>query len=271
MQEMKKETQLLRTLLEDHESPLGKKFGYFLIGLILLSTFMFVLETTSLKQQYASIFHTFDIFAMSVFTLEYVLRIMVHRRKWRVILSPLGLIDLFVLLSFYITYLNFTVLRGFRVLRILQVLKIIRYSEVVVAFAKAFRHYKNEVLIFFIVFGMSLLISSTGMYYLEGNVNPGYATIPDSLWWTVVTVTTLGYGNIVPITAGGKFLTTFIVMGGLGSIAIMTAVVTKVFMDHFFGKRQLKCKACKYPNHDFDAMFCKKCGNELLHTAVVDK
>lgn len=262
-QNMKKIKIFLEDLLESHDSKVGRFFGYFLLTVILLSTLVFVLETTTLERDYGPWFHAFDLFAIVVFTFEYISRIWIARDKKKAAFSLLGIIDLLVLISFYTTFSIFSFMRGFRVLRILQVLKIVRYSEVVIAFVKAFRHYKNEMNIFLVVFGMSLLLSSSGMYYLEKADNPNFTTIPDSLWWTIVTVSTLGYGDVVPVTAGGKFLTAIIVMGGLASIAILTAVVTKVFMDHFFGKRKLKCVYCHYPNHDYDAHFCKNCGGGL--------
>lgn len=253
----------LNDLLEQPDSPRGRVFGYFLLFLILGATLVFVLETTALKRDYGTLFHVFDLFAMAVFTFEYFARIFIARKKWKAVFSPLGIIDLIVLLSFYAAFANLAILRGLRVFRILQVLKIIRYSEVTISFFKAFRHYRNEVNIFLVVFSMALLLSASGMYYLERSTNPYFSTIPDSLWWTVVTVSTLGYGDVVPVTAGGKFLTAIVVLGGLASIAIMTALVTKVFMDHFFGKKSRVCIRCHYPRHDHDAKFCKNCGAVL--------
>jgi voltage-gated potassium channel len=83
------------------------------------------------------------------------------------------------------------------------------------------------------------------------------------MWWTIVTITTVGYGDVVPITVAGKILAVILIFIGLASIAIMTAVLTKVFIDHFFGKRLHHCEMCHFPHHDHDAKFCKNCGNQL--------
>ena len=110
---------------------------------------------------------------------------------------------------------------------------------------------------------IGLLFSSTGMYYLEHIENPEINTLVDSIWWAIVTMTTVGYGDIVPVTIGGKAMAGVVMLMGLALIAILTAIVTKMFMDHFFGKRYHVCTKCNYPRHDFDANHCKNCGNQL--------
>ena len=119
----------------------------------------------------------------------------------------------------------------------------------------------------FRIFGVSLIVAlvigASGLYYMEKDVNPKLDTIPDAMWWSVVTVSTVGYGDVVPITWGGKILAGIMMFMGLGVIAIFTAIVTKMFIDHFFGKRNHTCHYCHYPRHDFDAKFCKNCGNRL--------
>ncbi|MCF7812395.1 ion transporter [Candidatus Gracilibacteria bacterium] len=254
---------VLRDWLEHHETKGGKIFAYFLISLITLSTVAFVLETTSLNNQWGWLFRDIEAFVVGVFTLEYVLRVLVARDRLRFILSPLGLIDLFVILPFFGRFLNLAFLRGFRVLRILQVLKVIRYSDVMMSFFRSFRYYRDEIRIFGMTFLLVLVFSACSMYYLEHGINPFFDNIPNALWWAVVTMSTLGYGDIVPITIGGKIVASLVVLCGLATIAIMTATITKIFIDHFFGKRLHHCDICHYPYHDHDAKYCKNCGQEL--------
>ncbi len=253
----------LEEAFENHESKWGRRIGFFLVTLIIMSIGMFIFETTEIGHKYEHYFHQFDMFVVSIFAIEYLIRFYLSPRKGRYVLSPLALIDLFVILTFYLSVTNFTFLRSFRVLKILQLLKIFRYSEVLVDFFKSFRNYYNEFKIFALTLIVSLILSASGLYYLERDVNPEIQSLPDAIWWAFVTISTVGYGDIVPVTFPGKALAAIMMFMGLGVIAIFTAIITKMFIDHFFGKRNHVCYYCHFPRHDFDAKFCKNCGNPL--------
>ncbi|MCK5461003.1 ion transporter [Candidatus Gracilibacteria bacterium] len=250
-------------IFETHESTFGKFFAYFLVTLVCFSTLFFILETTEEGKPYIPYFHVFDIFVVIVFTIEYLARFFLATRKSKYMFSPLALVDVFVILTFLLSFQNFLFLRSFRVLKIFQMLKIIRYSDIMVEFFKTFKNYKNELKIFGLTLWVVLILSSCGLYYLEKDLNESFKTIPDAIWWAVVTISTVGYGDAVPITIGGKLLGTLVMFLGLAIIAIMTAIVTKMFIDHFFGKMSHICTFCRYPRHDFDARFCKNCGNAV--------
>ena len=253
----------LTKVFENPDSGIGKFVSFFLVILIAISIFFFIIETTTWGLQYHYYFHQFDLFVITVFAIEYVIRLYLSSKKWEFVCSPLAIIDLLVIGSFYIALTNFTFLRSFRVLKILQLLKIFRYSETLTQFFKSFRNYQEEFRIFGVSLIVALVIGASGLYYLEREVNPELATIPDAIWWSVVTVSTVGYGDVVPITWGGKILAGIMMFMGLGVIAIFTAIITKMFIDHFFGKRNHNCHYCHFPRHDFDAKFCKNCGNVL--------
>jgi len=247
--------------LERHQSRSGRWFAYFLIFCILGSTTVFVLQTTPLESKWGSHFRIFDSFVIVIFTLEYFLRLWVAPKRRDFVFSSLGILDAVVLLAFYLTFVDIFFLRGFRVLRIFQILKIVRYSDVMLSFMKSFRYYRDEVKIFTLTLFLVLISSSFGLYALEkGQNSQGFDTIPDAIWWAVVTITTVGYGDAVPTTVGGKILASLVMWLGLATIAIMTALVTKIFIDHFFGKRLHSCEKCHFPHHDHDAKFCKNCG-----------
>jgi len=253
----------LTRIFDNPDSGVGKFVSFFLVILIAISIFFFIIETTTWGLQYHYYFHQFDLFVITVFAIEYVIRLYLSPKKWEFVCSPLAVIDLLVIGSFYIALTNFTFLRSFRVLKILQLLKIFRYSETLTQFFKSFKNYQDEFRIFTVSLIVAMVIGSSGLYYLEREVNPELATIPDAIWWSVVTVSTVGYGDVVPITWGGKILAGIMMFMGLGVIAIFTAIITKMFIDHFFGKRNHNCHYCHYPRHDFDAKFCKNCGNVL--------
>lgn len=215
----------LSDIFNNHDSGWGKALGYFLVILIIISITMFVVETTPWGHQYVNYFHYFDLFVVTVFALEYLIRLWIAPRKWQYVSSPLAILDLFVILTFYLSVSNFLFLRSFRVLKILQLLKIFRYSEILLEFFKSFKNYRNELKIFFSSLSVALILSASGLYYLEREVNTDLDTIPEALWWAVVTVSTVGYGDTVPITWAGKTLAGLMMFMGLGVIAIFTAVI----------------------------------------------
>jgi len=260
---MKKLKAFLLEVLENHESRMGKAFGAILVGVISISIGIFLLERIPYFYEWKPIFHVLDVLILLFFALEYLLRVLISRHRWKFVFSFLGLIDLIVILPLLGHALNLGFLRGFRMLKILYLLKTIRQSHLMLAFFHSFRLYKQELRIFCAMFLSVLLMSSMGIYALEHDVNPYMNTMTDALWWAIVTITNVGYGDIVPMTILGKLLGGIVMMMGLATVALMTAILTKVFIDHFFGKRLHACAFCHFPHHDHDAKFCKNCGAEL--------
>lgn len=252
-------------LLENHESVAGKFFGGLIIFLIIASIFLFLGEALPEFQEYKLLFQTLDKIILIFFAIEFVARFFLSRNIFRFLLSPLGIIDLLVIIPLFLPFIgpNLIFLRGFRMLEILRIMKVVRYSELMRTFFRSFKHYREEIKIFVLTFSVLWILSSFGIYALEHGVNEHLNHITEAMWWALVTMSTVGYGDIVPITLAGKTLAGFIIILGLGTIAIMTAILTKIFIDHFFGKRIHSCEFCHFPHHDHDSKFCKNCGNPL--------
>ncbi len=249
--------------LETHHTRRGKIIGHFIVFSIIVSILVFMLETTELAPFWERFLRSIEIVIFAIFSLEYLLRLMIARHKGAFMISILSVVDLLVLISFYGHFWNLAALRGLRIFRVFQLLKITRQSRIMISFVRAFRYYRDEMNIFSLTLFLVLFLSSTGFYHLEKATNPSINNIFDSFWWSIVTIFTVGYGDTVPITMGGKLLAAVIMFMGLATIAIMTALITKVFLDHFFGKRVHHCDQCHFSYHDNDAHYCKNCGATL--------
>ena len=163
-----------------------------------------------------------------LFTIEYIVRIVASPRKRDYIFSFYGAIDLIAILPFYIALgVDLRAVRAFRLFRIIRILKLTRYSKAMERFSKALSYAKQEVVIFLIATVLILYLASVGMYYFENEAQPdAFQSMFDSLWWAVATLTTVGYGDIYPVTVGGKIFTFVILMCGLGIVAVPAGLIS---------------------------------------------
>lgn len=217
----------LKTIIETVDTPTARVFDYFIQVLIVVSLISFSIETLpGLSAETRSILRWIEIITISIFTLEYLLRILVADNKIKFITSPFGLIDLAAILPFYVTTgLDLRSLRAMRLLRLFRTLKLIRYNKAIQTFHRALLLSREE-LVLFLAFALLLLFfAGVGIYYFENQAQPElFASIFHSLWWAIITLTTVGYGDVYPITVGGKVFTFFILIIGLGIVAIPTAI-----------------------------------------------
>lgn len=220
--------------LESSGSGPGKVIDWILLGLIAYSVVTLTIDTIPGLSPGLKRFLTLsEIIVTLIFTLEYALRIYVAPQRWRYIFSFWGLIDLVAIAPFYITLglgvagIDLRGVRAFRLLRILRLLKLARYSRTLARFHRAFQLAKDELLIYLLLTLILLFVSATGIYYFENPAQPDdFASIPNCLWWAMVTLTTVGYGDVYPITAGGRFFTFFVLMVGLGIVAVPTGLIS---------------------------------------------
>jgi voltage-gated potassium channel len=169
----------------------------------------------------------FEIVSIIIFTIEYVLRIWVADKKIKFLFSFHGLIDLLAVLPFYLSFgIDLRSIRIFRLLRLFRIFKMIRFNLAIQNLSKAFKSIKEELVLFFILSSFLLYLSAIGIYYFENSAQPEtFKSVFHSLWWAIATFTTVGYGDIYPITAGGKIFTSIMLLIGLGIVAVPTGLI----------------------------------------------
>jgi voltage-gated potassium channel len=218
----------LSQVLDDVDSRSGRLFALFIQTLIVLSLVTFSLETLpNLSKPVTVVFDGIETATVAVFTLEYIARIYAAENRLGFMFSFYGIIDLVAIAPFYIaTGMDLRAVRVFRLLRLLRILKLARYNDAIVRFERALVIAKEELLLFTAVALMLLYLSAVGIYLFENEAQPEqFKSVFHSLWWAIATLTTVGYGDIYPITLGGRIFTFFVLVVGLGIVAIPTGMV----------------------------------------------
>lgn len=219
----------IKSIVEYNDNKLSKSFAFFIQFLIVLSVITFSVETLpNLKPQTKAILNSIEVFCVVIFTAEYLARIYVADNKPKFIFSFFGLIDLFAILPFYLSFgLDLRSLRVLRMFRLFRLLKLVRYNRAMRHFAKAMLLAKEQIILFMGVTLVLIYFAAIGIYYFENEAQPEhFSSIFDSLWWSIVTLTTVGYGDVYPITVGGRVFTFFILLIGLGIVAIPTGIIS---------------------------------------------
>lgn len=218
----------IKSIIENNDTPQGKAIDLAIQGLIVVSLVAFSIGTLpDLSEGTTRVLRYIEVFTVAVFTLEYVARVAVADKKLGYIFSFFGIVDLLAIVPFYLpTSIDLRSVRAFRLLRLFRAFKLIRYSKAVQRFHRALMIAKEELVLFSIVAVMLLYFSAVGIYYFENQVQPdAFASVFHSLWWAVCTITTVGYGDVYPITMGGRLFTFAVLMVGLGVVAVPTGLV----------------------------------------------
>ena len=218
----------LKQLIEQNDTRAGKIFDLFIQALIVVSLVSFSIETLpDLRAGTRQLLGAIEVACVAVFSAEYVLRLIVATRRLGFIFSFYGLIDLAAILPFYLTSgLDLRSLRASRFLRLFRAFKLIRYNKAIQRFHRAFAIAREELVLFACVTALLLYVSAVGIYYFENAAQPeAFSSVFDGLWWSVVTLTTVGYGDVYPVTAGGRVFTFIVLMIGLGVVAVPTGLV----------------------------------------------
>ena len=260
--------QKLYDIIFKSDTPAGKLFDVALLVLILLSVLTVMLESmASLQQKYAALFHTAEWWYTIIFTLELVLRIWVYPKRHQYLFSFFGIVDLLAILPTYISLIvpgtqYFMVIRVLRLLRIGRIFKLTHFLKEANMLSGALRASLPKILVFIGTVLTLVMVIGSVMYVVEGGEN-GFTSIPKSIYWAIVTLTTVGYGDIAPQTNLGQFLAGFVMLLGYGIIAIPTGIVTVEISNAGKAGRQRVCTACSKTGHDPDAAFCNACGTAL--------
>lgn len=213
----------LKRIIEETDSTAGRAFDWTIGALIVLSLVTFSIETLpDLSAPTRTLLRAMEVGTVAVFTMEYLLRVIVADNRIRYVTSFFGLIDLAAILPFYLTTgLDLRSLRAVRLFRLLRVLKLARYSKAVQRLHRAFHLVREEIVLFFVVACLLLYFAAVGIYYFENPAQPElFRSVIQRLWWAVATLTTVGYGDMCPITTGGRVFTFVVLMLGLGVVAV---------------------------------------------------
>lgn len=241
----------------------GKIFDIWLLGLILASVMVVMLESVpELSAQYLKFFMIAEWLFTIVFSIEYLLRISISPRPFKYIFSFWGFIDLLSILPTYLSffvvgYHYLLVVRVFRLLRVFRILKLARFNAEAKVLATALKSSLHKISIFLLAVLAIVVFLGTIIYVVEGG-EESFTSIPQSIYWAIVTVTTVGYGDMVPHTVLGKFISALAMMLGYAIIAVPTGIVT-VAMSQADNE---KCANCDTKNNKA-AKYCNGCGNEL--------
>ncbi|GAB4561536.1 MAG: ion transporter [Haliangiales bacterium] len=242
----------------------GKAFDVALFFAIALSVLVVMLESVqSIDREYHTALRVADLVLTGLFTVEYVLRLLCVDRPWRYARSFFGVVDLLAVLPVFTSIFlegtqSLLVIRALRMLRIFRVLKMGHYVGEAEHLMKALRASRRKVIVFMGAVGTLTVIMGALMYLIEG-ADAGFTSIPRGIYWAIVTMTTVGYGDIAPQSVLGQFVAAVLMIAGYGIIAVPTGIVS-VELAAATKITTRTCKSCISEGHDLDAKFCKHCG-----------
>jgi len=262
----------LHEIIYEADTKEGKLFDVVLLFIIIASIIIVMLESIdSFNAKYNKILNVFEWAITILFTLEYVLRIITVKKPIKYIFSFYGIIDLLSTIPKYLSFFltgsaSLVALRALRLMRVFRILKLTRYLSEYTNFVRALKRSKAKISVFLSFVLILCIILGTIMYLIESDKDSGFTSIPRSVYWAIVTLTTVGYGDIAPTTALGQFIASLIMVLGYGIIAIPTGIVgvemTKKDRDKLPTNTQ-SCSNCMETYHLDQAKYCHNCGESL--------
>lgn len=216
-------------IVERDDTRAGRTFDLVVLALIVISLVALSVETLpGLPAAATAALRLVEAVITVLFTLEYGLRLAAAERKWRYVFSFYGIVDLVAIVPFYVSLggIDLLAVRAVRLFRVFHVLKFLRYSSALQRYRRALTLAREEILLFLLAAGILLYLAAVGIYYFEREAQPEhFQSILHSLWWAVATLTTVGYGDIYPITTGGKVFTFVVLVCGLGIVAAPSGLI----------------------------------------------
>ena len=262
----------LHEVIFEADTPAGRTFDIVLLVLIVLSVATVMLESVEqFRTLYGMELLVLEWVFTVLFTVEYALRLLAVKRPSAYALSFFGVVDLLAILPTYLSLFLFgtqalVVVRAIRLLRIFRVLKLGNYLDESQVISKSLTASRRKISVFLFAIAMIVMIIGAVMSLVEGEQNPGFSSIPLSVYWAIVTLTTVGFGDITPQTGLGQFLSAVIMIIGYAIIAVPTGIVSAEMVEQNRKRKGLGTQACRFcgeTDHDVDARFCKTCGHAL--------
>lgn len=258
----------LYEIIFESDTPAGKAFDVGLLICIVLSVIVVLLESVSaIKIKWGEELYVLEWVFTIIFTLEYSFRMWIVLNKRNYIFSFFGMVDLLSILPTYLALLfpgaqSLLVIRSLRLLRIFRIFKLERFIGEGQNLSRALRASQHKIIVFITTVMTSVIIFGTMIYLIEGPEN-GFTSIPISIYWAIVTMTTVGYGDIAPQTTLGQTLASIIMIMGYGIIAVPTGIVSAEMVQLKSKTANQRCPHCLKEGHDNDAEWCKYCGGKL--------
>ncbi len=264
----------LHEIIYEADTPLGKWFDILLFILIIVSVILVMLESVKdFDAKYHELLFTFEWVITIFFSIEYVARIISIKKPKKYIFSFYGIIDLISTIPLYISYFFagsqvLLAVRALRLLRVFRILKLVQFLGEASQLKKALQASRAKIAVFIYTVLILSVIMGTIMYWVESDVS-GFTSIPRSIYWAIVTLTTVGYGDIAPQTALGQLIATMVMILGYGIIAVPTGIVTSEFTKQNMSEETKvhlntqACTSCSTEGHRDDATHCYNCGSEL--------
>ncbi|MGB8190488.1 MAG: ion transporter [Chitinophagaceae bacterium] len=260
----------LHEIIYESNTVAGKLFDVSLLVLIVASILVVILDSMqSWRQEYGGLFNTLEWIFTIVFTIEYILRLISIKTPSKYVFSFLGIIDLLSIIPSYLSIFfpgaqSLLVFRALRLMRVFRIFKLSHFISEMSFLGVAIKGSLRKISIFMLIVLMLVIILGSVMYLVEEGKN-GFSSIPESIYWAIVTITTVGYGDITPATTPGKIVASLIMLIGYAIIAVPTGIVTTEMALAARNMRQHHevCPRCGKEGHDADANFCKSCGERL--------